>query len=115
MLFIIVHELGNIIKFFLFFFLFSIFKYVYISLILLVIIVILLFVISTAFLTLLERKKISSFQHRRGPNKTGALGILQPFSDAFKLIFKEIIIPRNSIFIVFILSPILSSIFGFLN
>jgi len=44
--------------------------------------------ISTAFLTLLERKMIASIQRRTGPRVAGYYGFLQPFSDGLKLIFK---------------------------
>jgi NADH-quinone oxidoreductase subunit H len=70
--------------------------------------------ISVAFLTLLERKFIASIQNRKGPNKVGFLGILQPFADALKLITKEIIYPRPSKNFLFLVSPILSFFFSLL-
>jgi NADH:ubiquinone oxidoreductase subunit H len=37
-----------------------------------------------AYLTLLERKVLSAVQRRKGPNKVGFWGLLQPIADAFK-------------------------------
>lgn len=74
----------------------------------------LLILISIAFLTLIERKFIASTQNRKGPNKVGYFGILQPFADALKLILKESIFPRNSRFKIFIISPLISIFFAIL-
>nr|YP_009443411.1 NADH dehydrogenase subunit 1 [Diaphorina lycii]ATR80195.1 NADH dehydrogenase subunit 1 [Diaphorina lycii] len=52
--------------------------------------------ISVAFLTLLERKVLGFVQLRKGPNKSGMVGIFQPFSDAIKLYTKEFFIPLKS-------------------
>jgi len=61
-----------------------------------------------ALFTLLERKLLAGIQRRRGPNVVGIMGLLQPFADAFKLIFKETIIPGLSNLVLFIASPVLS-------
>ena len=64
--------------------------------------------ISIAFLTLLERKSMASFQNRRGPNLVGFLGLLQPIADGFKLLLKETVIPYKSNGILYIFAPLLS-------
>jgi NADH-quinone oxidoreductase subunit H len=64
--------------------------------------------LSVAYLTLAERKIIGWMQLRRGPNRTGFLGLLQPIADALKLIFKEPIIPRGADKFLFLLAPIIT-------
>ena len=68
--------------------------------------------ISVAFFTLLERKKLGSFHNRIGPNNVGFLGLFQAIADGVKLILKESILPRSSNLTVFLLSPILAFFFG---
>src|ERR1700761_4140856 len=72
-------------------------------------------ILSVALFTLFERKILAGIQRRRGPNVVGIFGLLQPFSDAFKLIFKETIIPGLSNIILFIMAPIFTFGLSLLN
>jgi NADH-quinone oxidoreductase subunit H len=67
-------------------------------------------VLVVAYSTYFERKVIGSMQARVGPNRVGPLGLLQPFADVFKLLFKEVIIPSESNRFLFVIAPLLSLI-----
>lgn len=73
-----------------------------------ILVVILPLLIAIALATLIERKVIGSIQKRRGPNVVGLFGILQPFADAAKLIFKETVIPSAANRVIFLLAPIIT-------
>src|SRR5918998_2644718 len=52
-----------------------------------------------------ERKVAAVIQDRRGPNRAGPIGILQPLADGLKLFMKEEIIPNTSNKLLFVLGP----------
>lgn len=55
--------------------------------------------------TYAERKIAAVMQDRRGPNRAGPFGILQPLADGVKLFFKEEIIPSSSNKFLFVMGP----------
>ncbi|MGA0067832.1 MAG: NADH-quinone oxidoreductase subunit NuoH [Miltoncostaeaceae bacterium] len=60
-----------------------------------------------AGLTVIERKLIGRFQARRGPNRAGPFGLLQPLADIGKLTFKEDFVPAGANRWVFRLAPMI--------
>jgi NADH-ubiquinone oxidoreductase chain 1 len=77
--------------------------------------VILPILLAVAWVTILERKVLAATQRRVGPNSVGYYGILQPFSDALKLIIKETVIPSSSNKVLFYLAPIIAIIVSLLG
>lgn len=64
--------------------------------------------LAVAYLTYAERRIIGYMQTRRGPNRVGYRGLLQPIADGLKLLTKEVILPTNANRFLFLLAPILS-------
>ena len=71
-----------------------------------ILIIVVPLLICVAYLTFAERKVIGYIQVRIGPNRVGFAGLLQPFADLIKLIFKEIIIPTRSNKYLFVIAPL---------
>jgi NADH-quinone oxidoreductase subunit H len=62
-----------------------------------------------AYLTLTERKVMARMQLRYGPNRAGPFGLLQPIADLVKLVRKEAFYPANSVELLYITAPIVST------
>jgi NADH-quinone oxidoreductase subunit H len=70
-------------------------------------------VLSAAFMVWLERKVCAYIQDRHGPNRVGFEGVLQPFADVIKLLFKEELRPKAADALLFAIAPIISTAAAF--
>ncbi len=61
-----------------------------------------------AFLTLAERRICAWMQDRRGPNRVGPHGLLQPAADGLKNLIKEETLPAEADKVLFMLAPAMS-------
>lgn len=80
-----------------------------------ILILVLPVLIAIAYITLAERKILSSMQRRKGPNVVGVFGLLQPLADAMKLLAKETVLPSNADVVLFIIAPILTMFLSLLS
>ena len=70
-------------------------------------------VLSAAFMVWMERKVCAYIQDRSGPNRVGFEGVLQPFADVIKLLFKEQLKPKAADTALFAIAPIVSTAAAF--
>lgn len=76
--------------------------------VLMILVIIFPIVILVAFLTLWERRLIAYMHVRRGPNRVGPAGLLQPFADVLKLLTKEVIIPAKANKVLYLLATLIT-------
>ena len=68
---------------------------------------------SAAAMVWVERRVAALLQQRRGPTRVGWQGLLQPFADVLKLMFKEELRPAAADPLLFALAPIISATAAF--
>jgi NADH-quinone oxidoreductase subunit H len=59
-------------------------------------------------MTWVERRVLAFMQFRLGPNRVGYQGVLQPYADAIKLLFKEEILPAAASKIAYLAAPVVA-------
>ena len=78
------------------------------SSLLMIVMVLVPVLLTVLYYQLIERWVIGWIQVRKGPNRVGYKGILQPIADAIKLLMKEQIVPDGSNKALFLLAPVIS-------
>src|SRR5215467_15197203 len=69
--------------------------------------------LSAAGMVWVERRLAAALQQRLGPIRVGWQGLLQPFADVIKLMFKEELRPKAADWILFAVAPIISAACAF--
>ena len=79
------------------------------------VIVFLLVMIVLAYTVYAERRVLAVIQNRLGPNRVGPQGLLQPFADLLKFIFKEELIPLAANKWLYLMAPIVTFVPAFMT
>ena len=69
--------------------------------------------LSAAAMVWVERRLAAALQQRLGPIRVGWQGLLQPFADVIKLMFKEDLRPKAADALLFAIAPIISATCAF--
>lgn len=72
------------------------------------------FMLLFALTSIVERKVLARIQNRRGPNRAGLWGLLQPVADGIKMLTKEDVVPRGGVGWMHLLAPVLLAVPAFL-
>ncbi|MFQ5581377.1 MAG: NADH-quinone oxidoreductase subunit NuoH [Mariprofundaceae bacterium] len=70
--------------------------------------------LSVAYITYFERRIIGWMQVRKGCNRVGPAGLLQPLADGLKLFLKETIIPTTANKVLFVAAPVMAMVPAFI-
>jgi len=73
-----------------------------------IVVVLVPLILGVAYFTYWERKILAWMHVRVGPNRVGWKGLLQPFADVIKMLWKEIVIPSSANKFLFLTAPVLS-------
>ena len=68
---------------------------------------------SAAVMVYAERKLAAAFQQRYGPYLVGPKGLMQPFADVLKLLFKEELRPKGADAVLFAIAPMIAATAAF--
>jgi len=73
-----------------------------------IVVVLTALLLGVAYSVYAERRVSAFIQNRFGPNRVGYEGLLQPFADVLKLVFKEDVVPANANKPIHTLAPMIS-------